>query len=195
MTQDFDSWLAMVVADEEDPTGVVDPNWRLWLQGVFQEWGSLSRADVEQLGRAEEGRLQAVQLEAARRAVPAIIADGHAVGRTLGVELSWSTENGGHLEVEASSGPGNGYYQTSSSDAMELFLSDAERLVWLAGEVQEALMERPQVDRLVWPMCPEHCLGCRAVVVEGTAIWRCNGGGGHVLARIGELDGVAKPAH
>jgi hypothetical protein len=188
MTQDFDSWVAQVMADDEDDTGVVSPDWRRWLLAVFEERGPLSTADVEALAEIEEHRLQAVQLEAARRAVPAIIADGHAVGMTLGVELTWSTEYGGHLEVEASSGPGNGYYQTSGSNAMELFLTDAERLAWLADEVQEALIERPQVHRLVWPTCPMHRLGCRAVVVQGTAVWRCNGDGGHVLARIGELD-------
>jgi hypothetical protein len=194
MSQDFESWLMQIVADDEDDTGVVDPNWRLWLQALFEEWGALPVADVEELMETEEHRLQEVQRDAARRLLPAVIADGHAAGMTLDVVLMWIPEHGGHLEVLASPEPGSRHYQTSSGDALELFLTDAERLAWLADEVQEATMERDQVHCFVWPTCPVHQLGGHAVVEQGTAVWRCNGGGGHVLARIGELGNVSLAA-
>jgi hypothetical protein len=191
MTQDFDSWLAQYVAeaiDEDETGGGLNPNGRLWLQAIFEEWGPLPTADVEELLEVEAQRLQAVQLDAARRLLPAVVADGDAVGMTLDVVLTLTTEYGGHLEVIASPEPGSRYYQTSSGDPMELFLTDAELLAWLADEVQEATMERDQVHCFVWPTCPVHQLGGHAVVDHGTAVWRCNGGGGHVLARIGELN-------
>jgi hypothetical protein len=192
MTQDFESWLAQVVADDEDPTGVLDPNWRRWLQGVFEEWGPLTAADVEELQDMEADRLGALQLEVARRLLPAVIADGRAVGMALDVVLTLTTEYGGRLEVLASPEPGCCYYGTSSGDPMGLFMTDAERLAWLADEVQEATMERDQVHCFVWPTCPVHQLGGHTAVDEGTAVWRCNGGGGHVLARVGELGGTVR---
>jgi hypothetical protein len=184
MTKDFDRWLAQLVADDG---GVVDSRWRQWLQATFEEWGPLSTADVTELAETERDRQQAVQLEDARRLLPAIVADGHAVGMTLDVVLTLRTGAFGGLEVASSPEPGSGYYSAANGVLRELFMTDGELLAWLADEVQEATMERDQVHCFVWPTCPVHQLGGHAVVDDGTAVWRCNGGGGHVLARIGEL--------
>lgn len=48
-------------------------------------------------------------------------------------------------------------------------------------------MERDQVNVFVWPVCRAHQLGTHADVVDSLAVWWCNGGVGHVLAKIGEL--------
>ena len=186
MTQDFDSWLAQVMADDEDDTGVLNPNWRVWLKGIFEEWGPLPTADVEELLEVEAHRLHAVQLDTARRLLPAVVADGHAVGMTLDVVLTLRSDGG--LELIAAPEPGSRYYSTSHDDATDPFMADAELLAWLADQVQEAIMESDQAHRFAWPICPAHQLGGHPVVDHGAAVWRCNGGGGHVLARIGELD-------
>ena len=154
MAQDFDSWLAQYVAeasDEDEAGGGFNRNWLPWLHTVFEEWGPLPTADVEELLEVEFRRLHAVQLDAVRRLLPAVVADGHAVGMMLDVvlELTLTTEYGAHLEVIASPEPGSRYYQTSSGDEMELFLTDAELLAWLADQVQEATMERDQVHCFV----------------------------------------------
>src|ERR1700712_476960 len=99
MTQDFDSWLGQVMADDDDDSGSLNPNWRPWLQAVFEEWGPISQADVEALGELEADRLLAIQLDAAQRLLPAILADGQAVGMTLDVVLR--AGDFGRLEVTA----------------------------------------------------------------------------------------------
>ena len=81
-------------------------------------------------------------------------------------------------------------------------LADGERLTWggpilpgmcddpttaltsLAVLIQESLLER---TGRVWPVCPRHDLGVHGAARDGTAVWRCAGDGGHVLAPIGEL--------
>lgn len=56
-------------------------------------------------------------------------------------------------------------------------------LAAVADQAQDALMETLEE---AWPVCPAHRLGAHARSHEGTAIWWCNGAGGHVAAPIGQ---------
>ena len=57
----------------------------------------------------------------------------------------------GALEVLASPEPGGRYYWASNGGLPWVLDNETELLVWLADEVQEATMERDQVNVFVWP--------------------------------------------
>jgi hypothetical protein len=57
-------------------------------------------------------------------------------------------------------------------------------LVLIADLAQEVITEQ---DWKAWPTCPAHSLGLHPEQAGGAALWRCNGGGGHPAAPIGEL--------
>jgi hypothetical protein len=193
MSQEFEDWLARLASDREarmcvpaeDVPGEIAPRWRGWLLQVFHEQGPLSLQDVDDLARIEGDRLMAVQLEAVQRMIPLIVADGQAVGMALDVVAR--LDDPGSLEVLASPEPGGRYYWASNGPLAWIVENDAELLVWLADEVQEATMERDQVNVFVWPVCTVHQLGGHAGLVDGEAVWSCNDGGGHLLAPIGKL--------
>ena len=44
-----------------------------------------------------------------------------------------------------------------------------------------------------WPTCPAHRLGVHVRVRDGAAVWWCRTGGGHVVARVGELPPALSP--
>ena len=58
----------------------------------------------------------------------------------------------------------------------------AAGLVLVADELQDAVMESLFA---VWPVCPQHDWGLHPRVVDDRAVWRCEGGTGHVVADIG----------
>ena len=60
----------------------------------------------------------------------------------------------------------------------------AAALVTVADHLQESVMER---YRRVWPVCGIHRLGPHPIPLGDTTVWQCAGGGGHVLAPVGEL--------
>jgi hypothetical protein len=62
-----------------------------------------------------------------------------------------------------------------------------EVIAWLADAVQEVTMERDQVDCQVWPVCTSHRLGGHALVLDGAAIWWCNGAGWPPWSRVGSF--------
>src|SRR3954447_1172751 len=81
-------------------------------------------------------------------------------------------------------------------------LADGERLNWgghilpsmcddptmaltsLTIMIQESLLEWTWQ---VWPVCPRHGLGVHGSEREREVVWWCAGGGGHMLAPVGEL--------
>ena len=89
-------------------------------------------------------------------------------------------------------------------------LADGERLNWgghivpsmcedtttaptcLAIMIQESLLERTWQ---VCPVCSTHDLGVRGSERDGEAVWWCSGGGGHVLAPVGEIGGTDDRGH
>jgi hypothetical protein len=195
MSQEFEDWLAQlaseeqasvyVPAEEDVPPAEMPARWRAWHEQIFEEWGPLPLQDVVDLREIEGDRLMALQLETVRGMIPSIVADGHAVGMALDVVARLN--DWGALEVLASPEPGGRYYWASNGGLSWALENDVELLVWLADEVQEATMERDQVNVFVWPVCAVHQLGGHAGVVAGAAVWSCNGAGGHVLAPIGKL--------
>lgn len=189
MSQEFEDWLAQLASEAEAMSGFAEgemhPLWRAWHRQVFQEWGPLPLEDVNDLRETEADRLMAIQLETVQRLIPLIVADGQAVGMALDVVAR--LDDRGALEVLASPEPGGRYYWASNGALSWTLENDTELLVWLADEVQEATMERDQVNVFVWPVCAVHQLGGHPGVVEGEAVWSCNGAGGHVLAPIGRI--------
>lgn len=187
MSQEFDDWLDQVAAD--DDIGFVEADlaapWRTWMERTFREWGALSAEELTELAQAEHARLAAEALDDARRLLPAVIADASTVGMTLDVQLE--LDEWANLQVLVRYEPG-GRYQGASNGGLHLPAeNDADLLVSLADKVQEVSMERHQVNCFVWPVCPVHHLGGHADVVADTAVWTCNGAGGHVIAAIGEI--------
>ena len=191
MPSDFNGWLAQLAVGVGPSDHLLGPACRAWLPEVFNEWGPLSVADLHQLSEMDRERIMSLEMEAARSHIAALVADAWTVGMTLEVALNYDGIGG--LVVSAAPEAGSRYYSSSNPERMWPVASDADLLAWLANEVQEATMERDQVHCFVWPTCQVHQLGGHAVVEQGTAVWHCNGGGGHVLARIGELDG--RPTH
>jgi hypothetical protein len=55
----------------------------------------------------------------------------------------------------------------------------------VADELQGAVMESMFA---AWPVCPQHDLGAHPNVIDGRAVWRCEGGTGHVVVEIGRWD-------
>ena len=53
----------------------------------------------------------------------------------------------------------------------------------VADELQNSVMH--VLWGTVWPVCPAHHLGAHAREHDGTAVWWCNGSGGHVIVAIG----------
>jgi hypothetical protein len=62
--------------------------------------------------------------------------------------------------------------------------NQVKALAAVADELQDAVM-----DQLMsaWPLCAVHGYGAHARAHENTAVWWCNGSGGHVIAPIGQL--------
>jgi hypothetical protein len=189
MSEEFENWLAQLASEAEAmgavPSAEMPQVWQAWHRQIYDEWGPLPLRDVNELGEIEADRMIAIQVETVQRLIPLIVADAQAVGMALDVVARLNDR--GDLEVLSSPEPGGRYYWASNGALSWTLGSDAELLVWLADEVQEATMERDQVDVFVWPVCAVHQLGGHAGVAAGQAVWSCNGGGGHVLAPIGEL--------
>jgi hypothetical protein len=189
MSREFEDWLTQLASEEQTLTGVptirMSPLARAWHLQVFEEWGRLPLQDVIELREIDADHLMAVQLEKVQTLIPLIVADGQAVGMTLDVVARLSDI--GALEVLASPEPGSRYYGASNGGLSWVLEDEAQLLAWLADEVQEATMERDQINVFVWPVCAIHQLGGHAGVVDGEAVWSCNGGGGHVLSPIGKL--------
>jgi hypothetical protein len=148
-----------VSADEED---VVD---------------SAAPGDAAELGQQRMAR--------ANRVLPQVLADAATAG--FSPRVDFELYEWGDVAVRVEDRPG---HQWGGTDGRLFATSytEAELLVGIADEVQEATMEGDQVHCRVWPVCPDHTLGGHALVVHGVAVWWCNGGAGHVIATIGGLE-------
>lgn len=57
-------------------------------------------------------------------------------------------------------------------------------LAGVADAAQETIME---LTWKVWPVCATHDLGLHVELVHRIAVWRCTGGGTHIVSPVGEL--------
>jgi hypothetical protein len=124
------------------------------------------------------------------RALDAVRADMRATGLTGEVRLGrpdWTT----NAVVETWAGDTGWTGGIFSSDAAD----DLSALVAVAEQARQAIMESLgyQSTGIVWPACPAHGLGTLPEARNGTGVWWCDGGDGHVAAKIGHLVAPQQP--
>ena len=111
-------------------------------------------------------------------ALEAVKADMHATGLPGPIRLvipDWSDPPRAFVEYRGGWGSTSGM---GSGDGAR----PAWALVRVADEAQDAIMEALWQ---AWPLCPTHQLGAHARERDGTAVWQCNGNGGHTITPIG----------
>jgi hypothetical protein len=124
------------------------------------------------------------------RALDAVRADMRATGLTGEVRLArprWTA----NAVVETWAGDTGWTGGVFSSDAAD----DLSALVVVAEQARQAITESLgyQSTRIVWPACPAHGLGTLPEARNGTGVWWCDGGDGHVAANIGHWVAALNP--
>jgi hypothetical protein len=114
-------------------------------------------------------------LEEALEAVRADMRATEIPGPIKLVIPEWSNPPRAYVDYRGGYGSTSGIAPIVGSDALSA-------LVAVADEAQDSLMETLWK---VWPVCPSHQIGTHAREHEGTAVWWCNGDGGHVAAAVG----------
>ena len=117
------------------------------------------------------------------RALDAVRADMRATGLTGEIKLVRPDWSRGNAAVETWTGDTGWTGGISSSDAAD----DLSALVAVAEQARQAIMESLgyQSTGRAWPVCPAHGLGTSPKARHGAGVWWCNGGDGHVSAKIG----------
>jgi hypothetical protein len=85
----------------------------------------------------------------------------------------------GYLRVEY-----KGQYSNQGLSSDEEY-EPVATLVLIADLAQEVIVEQ---DWNAWPTCAPHSLGLHPKQADGVALWTCEGGGGHAVGAIGELE-------
>ena len=118
-----------------------------------------------------------------QRALDAVRADMRATGLTGEVRLIRPDWNPGNAAVETWAGDTGWTGGIFSSDAAD----DLSALLAVAEQARQAIMEslEYQSTGTVWPACPAHGLGTSPGALNGTGVWWCDAGDGHVAAEIG----------
>jgi hypothetical protein len=116
------------------------------------------------------------------RALDAVRADMRATGLTGEVRLvrpGW-TPNAVVRTWVGDTGWTGGIFSSDAAD-------DLSALVAVAEQGRQAIMESLgyQSTGTVWPACPAHGLGTLPEARNGAGVWWCDGGDGHVAAKIG----------
>ena len=112
------------------------------------------------------------------RALDVVNADVRATGLPGTLRLvrpEWADQNVFVETWDGGHGSGSGIFPDNGGAV--------PALVAVADEAQDAVMESIWG---AWPVCPAHDLGVHAEERDGYAVWRCQGGGGHTVARIGQ---------
>jgi hypothetical protein len=79
--------------------------------------------------------------------------------------------------------PWDGYCGTSGGIFPSSERDPVEALVAVADDAQDAVMHSIWG---AWPVCRSHQLGVHPEARDNTAVWWCEGSGGHVAAPIGQ---------
>jgi hypothetical protein len=117
-------------------------------------------------------------------ALNAVRADMRATGLTGEIRLIRPDWNPRNATVETWAGDhgwdGSGIFPSDAAD-------DLSALVAVAEQARQAIMESLgyQSTGSVWPACPAHGPGTLPEARHGTGVWWCDGGDGHVAAKIG----------
>ena len=111
-------------------------------------------------------------------ALEIVKADLRASGLPDTVRL-WTWEGSTNVGVDAwaANSTSGGIFPQEGKDPLTA-------LAAVADDAQDAVMHSISG---AWPTCPVHRLGVHVRVRDGAAVWWCRTGGGHVVARIGEL--------
>lgn len=121
------------------------------------------------------------RLEALERALRVVEADVRATGLDGPVGLILNDYDGRAQYANAV------FRDGGSGSTVGVHTSQADEpvaaLVAVADDLQNSVMH--VLWGTVWPVCPAHHLGAHAREHDGTAVWWCNGSGGHVIAAIG----------
>jgi hypothetical protein len=144
----------------------------------------LSRLVLQVLADAgfEPGfREEPSRLEALERALLVVEADVRATGLDGPVDLILNdipdlVQHAHAVFRGGGSGSTVGIHPSQASDPRKA-------LVAVADDLQNSVMH--MLWGTVWPVCPSHHLGAHARDHEATAVWWCNGSGGHVITAIG----------
>lgn len=78
--------------------------------------------------------------------------------------------------ADGHTGSGQGVFPASGADPVSA-------LVAVAEDAQDAVVHALWS---AWPVCPAHQIGVHAREYGDAGVWRCAGGGGHVVAAIGD---------
>jgi hypothetical protein len=119
------------------------------------------------------------------RALDAVRADMQATGLTGEITLilpDWYPSNATFETWAGDHGwDGSGIFPSDAAD-------DLSALIAVAEQARQAIMESLdyQSTGTVWPACPAHGLGTLPEARNGTGVWWCDGGDGHVAAKIGQ---------
>ena len=109
--------------------------------------------------------------------------DATGIAGRLGFDTpAW--DDHGYLRVEY-----KGQYSSHGLHAGEEH-EPVAALALIADLAQAVIAEQ---DWKAWPTCPAHSLGLHPEQASGAALWRCEGGGGHTVAAIGELQRRGRP--
>lgn len=130
-------------------------------------------------GRFEPGfDLEPGLLAPLEAALEAVKADMHATGLPGPIRLvipEWSDPPHAFVEFRDGWGSTSGIGPGAGANPVWALLA-------VADEAQDSIMEKLWE---VWPVCPTHHLGAHPQEHNGTAVWQCNGNGGHTIAPIG----------
>ncbi|MEV4288115.1 hypothetical protein AB0K40_21590 [Nonomuraea bangladeshensis] len=134
---------------------------------VLANWDECGKMPNVNTGKVLDDAVLAVQRDI----------DATGVGGRLGFDVpEW--DDHGYLRVEY-----KGQYSSQGLLAGEEH-EPVAALVLIADLAQAVIAEQ---EWRAWPTCPEHSLGLYPQRAGGAALWKCNGGGGHPVAAIGEL--------
>jgi hypothetical protein len=117
------------------------------------------------------------------RALDAVRADMRATGLTGEIRLVWQDWAPANAVVQTWAGDCGWTTGVFPSEAAD----DLGALVALAEQARQAIMESLdyQFTGRVWPACPAHGQGTTPDARDGTGVWWCDSGDGHVAAEIG----------
>lgn len=162
VTLSFDEWFAALV-----PQPGLRDDLRLWFRALYDDQGPIAK-DLA-ITACELDVLTVVEW-----ALPQVLAD---LQRTSELRPEVRFDN-----------YGNGVRITVDGNYSEPSLHAGPEVQSVLHEIADYIQDCVMSAHLrVWPTCPTHPAGLHADLVDGVACWCCRLGG-HVVAKVGELE-------